>query len=168
MGYKKVEITSIDESAVRLFSQNWAILTAGDPSAFNSMTVSWGMLGELWSRHTAAVFIRPHRYTYGFAEKSDYFTLSFYDEEYKGALSAVFGSKSGRDVDKYKETDIPPVFEDNWVFCGKSRLVVLCKKIAALDILPSGFIDKSIEDCYPAKDYHRIFFGEISGALIAE
>jgi hypothetical protein len=26
---------------------------------------------------------------------------------------------------------------------------------------PGGFIDRTIPDNYPAKDYHRIYFGEI-------
>lgn len=51
------------------------------------MTVSWGGIGELWGKDVAMIFIRPQRYTYEFIEREDYFTMSFFEKEYKKALS---------------------------------------------------------------------------------
>ena len=63
-----------------LFDSDWSLLTAGDMDSFNSMTVSWGSLGTLWGKPVATVYVKPARYTHGFMEDSDYFTLGFFDE----------------------------------------------------------------------------------------
>ena len=48
------------------------------------------------------VYVRPSRHTYNYMEKNNYFTVSFYDDEYKKALGYL-GTKSGRDTDKVKD-----------------------------------------------------------------
>lgn len=85
----------------KLFDDQWGILTAGDKDAFNSMTISWGMLGTLWcmphkGKNVCAVFVNPARYTYGFMEKSDYYTVSFFDnKKYQKALGIMGANPAG-------------------------------------------------------------------------
>ena len=82
-----------------VFDKKWALLTAEDKEKFNTMTVSWGGLGTLWNKPVATVYVRTSRYTHDFMDSNDYFTVSFYPEEFKKQLG-VLGSKSGRDMDK--------------------------------------------------------------------
>lgn len=65
------------------FDQVWALVTAGTPDNFNTMTISWGGLGTIWGKPVATVYIRTSRYTHEFVDANDYFTISFYPEEYK-------------------------------------------------------------------------------------
>ena len=65
------------------FDKQWALLTAGNKDSFNTMTVSWGGLGTLWSRPVATVYVRTSRYTHEFMDREDYFTISFFPEHYK-------------------------------------------------------------------------------------
>ena len=81
-------------------ANKWALLTAGTLEQANTMTVSWASAGVLWHRPMFHIFVRPERYTYEFIEQSDFFTLSFFTEEYRDAL-AFCGRESGRDVDKF-------------------------------------------------------------------
>ena len=55
--------------AFRVFDKQWALVTAGSLDDYNTMTISWGGLGTLWSRPVAAVYVKPIRYTYQFLEK---------------------------------------------------------------------------------------------------
>lgn len=166
MEYKRIELDKVKENAARMFSEGWAILTAGDSESFNSMTVSWGALGELWRRDVAFCFVRPQRYTYEFCERSDMFTLSFYDVSQHRELS-VFGSSSGRDTDKFAQTGFSPIPYNNTCFVNNSRLVLICKKIAYQDLQPKGFVDASIDgEIYPEKDYHRMYIGQIVDVLV--
>ena len=41
---------------------------------------------------------------------------------------------------------------------------MFCRKMAAQDIDPAGFIDPAVEDCYN-NDYHRVYTGEIIRVL---
>lgn len=109
MQFQEIDIRGIKENAIRLIRDEWALITAGDQKKWNTMTVSWGGIGELWGKDVAMIFIRPQRYTYEFIEREDYFTMSFFEKEYKKALS-LCGSKSGRDIDKAKEAGLTPFF----------------------------------------------------------
>lgn len=164
MSFEEIDIRQIDKSAVKLINDEWALVTAGDKEKWNTMTISWGGLGELWGRDAAFIFIRPQRYTREFIEKSEYFTISFFGGSYKKELS-VCGSKSGRDIDKAAATGLKPIFSDSTVYFEQAELVLVCRKIAFQDLNPAGFLDKSIEENYPSKDYHRLYIGEIVKTL---
>ena len=158
---KEINIKELKESVVSLFDDRWALITAGTEENWNTMTASWGAMGELWNKDVCFCFIRPQRYTYEFTEREEYFTLSFFSEEYKKALTFC-GRNSGRDVDKAKETGLTPKATDGTITFEEAEIVLVCKKLAFQDIKPDGFIDLSIDStCYPAKDYHRMYIGEI-------
>lgn len=165
--FRETTIKELTVSPVKMIADEWALLSAGETSHFNTMTVSWGGVGELWGREVAFVFVRPQRYTYEFMEASDSFTLSFFGGEYKQALG-VCGSKSGRDIDKCKETGLEPMEVDGAVTFRQAKTVFVCKKIAYQDLDPNGFLDPSIMDTYALKDYHRMYVGVIEKVLVAE
>ena len=71
-----------DVDAFKVFDKQWALVSAGTPEDYNTMTISWGGLGTLWSRPVATVYVKPIRYTYEYLEKNEYFTVSFFPEEY--------------------------------------------------------------------------------------
>ena len=71
------------------FCNKWALVTAGTADDHNSMTVSWGGVGCIWGKRVATVYIRPNRHTYGYFEKNEYFTVSFYPGEYRKALGLM-------------------------------------------------------------------------------
>lgn len=163
MPFKEINIRDLKPSAVELISDRWMLVTAGTPEKFNTMTASWGAVGELWKKDVAFTFIRPQRYTYEFIEQNEFFTLSFFDG-FKKELS-LCGSKSGRDIDKVKECGFTPVF-DSGVYFDEASIVLVCKKLAFQDIDPKGFIDPEIQSNYAANDYHRVYIGEIVKTLI--
>jgi len=160
-GYKVIKPEELNESAFQLIGSNWMLITAGDIKNYNMMTASWGGFGVLWHKNVCYVVIRPQRYTYEYVEKSDYFTLSFFNNDYKDALN-ICGSKSGRDIDKAKEAGLTPVETDNGsVTFSQSRLFLECRKIYFQDLNPDNFLDSGIEKNYPTNDYHRMYVGEI-------
>lgn len=165
--FREIDIRSIEKSPVKMISDEWALLTAGTLDSYNTMTVSWGALGELWGRDCAFAFVRPQRYTYEFMEKNDYYTLTFFDGGYKKEMGFC-GSHSGRDVDKAAATGLEPVSVGEGVSFVQAKTVLVCKKIAVQDINPDGFLDESINGEYPINDYHRVYIGEIVKVLRAE
>jgi flavin reductase (DIM6/NTAB) family NADH-FMN oxidoreductase RutF len=150
----------------------WMLVTAGNvlppasPDNWNTMTASWGGLGVLWSKDVAIVYVRPVRYTYKFFNSCNLFSLSFFDKRYRGALE-ICGSKSGRDTDKAAETGLTPVVFSGGKAAGgigfqEASETIICRKLYTHDFDPAKFLDPLIDrECYPAKDYHRMFIGEI-------
>lgn len=94
MAMKEIDIREVKENLVHLLADEWALVTAGRGDALGTMTVSWGGIGELWGKDMATIYIRPQRYTKKFLDENNYFTLSFYPEQYKDALR-LCGSKAG-------------------------------------------------------------------------
>lgn len=144
--------------------ENWLLLTAGEnaPGKFNPMTVSWGTIGHMWGKNIIHVVVRPTRYTYEFIEKYDTFTVTAFPPEYRGMLG-LLGSKSGREIDKMKESGLTPVPSLKVAAPGyaEAELIIECRKIYYDDFNPDHFLDPEIHKNYAEKDYHRSYFGEI-------
>jgi flavin reductase (DIM6/NTAB) family NADH-FMN oxidoreductase RutF len=140
------------------------LLTSGDFAAgrFNTMTVGWGSLGVMWGRPFVQVVVRPTRYTYGFMEQYDTFTLCAFPEAYRQALQ-LLGTKSGRDGDKIAEAGLTPVASTQVAAPGfaEADLIVECRKMYWQDMDPAHFLDPTIDNHYAKKDYHRVYFGEV-------
>ncbi|MEJ2355576.1 MAG: flavin reductase family protein [candidate division WOR-3 bacterium] len=65
-----------------------------------------------------------------------------------------------------KKTGLTPVKGSRGIpFFGEARLVIEARKIYFQDLNPKNFLDNSIEDNYPEKDYHRMYMGEIIRVL---
>jgi flavin reductase (DIM6/NTAB) family NADH-FMN oxidoreductase RutF len=147
-----------------LWLNQWFLLTSGDFDAghYNTMTVAWGSFGIMWQKPIAAVVVRPTRYTFEFIEKYETFTLTAFDLKYKDQLK-LLGTKSGRDGDKIAEAgfDIVPSEKVDAPAFKQAELIIECKKIYWDDFKPENFLDSTIEEKYPKKDYHRMYFGEI-------
>lgn len=167
MNFKEIKPRDLNENIFSLTGRDWFLLTAGTINSFNTMTAGWGGMGVLWNKNVCFVYVRPSRYTFEFMEKSETFTLCFFDEKYKKILSYC-GSHSGREVNKAKETGITPEnTASGSVFFQEARMVIECRKIYYQDLDPAAFLDASIKNNYTSKDYHRLYTGEIIQCMTA-
>lgn len=162
--FNYIKPDEINDNPFKLIGSDWMLITAGDTSSFNMMTASWGGFGVLWHKNVCFCFIRPTRYTFEFMEKSNSFTLNFFEEKYRKVLEFC-GSNSGRDVDKTKATSLTPVLEKDIIYFKESKMVIACKKIYFQDINSKNFLSDDINKNYPKKDYHRMYVGEIIKVL---
>lgn len=153
----------LEENVFSLFDDQWTLITAGTPEHCNSMTASWGGLGVLWHKNVATIYVRPQRYTYAFLEASDYFTLSFFDEEWRQQLSYC-GTVSGREADKIASCGFHIGAAGEAPFIQEARLVLVCKKRYWSDLDPAHMDSEALENY--DNDYHRMYIGEIVKVLI--
>jgi flavin reductase (DIM6/NTAB) family NADH-FMN oxidoreductase RutF len=160
--FKKTMIETLESNFFQKINQEWMLITAGKISYFNTMTASWGTLGILWNKPVAVCFIRPHRYTFQFAEKYNYYTLSFLEDKYRNILDFC-GTHSGKDTDKIARTGLKPVeLGTESISFEQAILVFECRKLYADYIKPENFIVREIiKKNYPGLDFHRFYIGEI-------
>lgn len=142
------------------FDKKWALLIAGTEGSFNTMTISWGGLGTLWSRPVATVYVKPCRYTYEFMERNDYFTVSFFPEDYKKDLG-LLGSKSGRDGDKLALTSLHAKPLENGMGFAEAELTLVCKKLYFQDLDASRIPEDALDRYYKTEAPHRMYIGEV-------
>lgn len=162
MAFKEIKPSEIKGNLISLIRDEWALVCAGNEQKHNMMTASWGFFGEMWGKDCVIVAIRPQRYTYGFIEGNDTFALCFMGDN--KAVHQICGSKSGRDIDKVKETGLTPIYSDGTMYFAEARLVIIAKKMYADTIKPENFIDKSALKWYD-DDMHKLFVAEIVKVL---
>jgi flavin reductase (DIM6/NTAB) family NADH-FMN oxidoreductase RutF len=86
MAFKRILKRDFSCNIFKLLARDWALLTAGNPEKFNSMTIAWGGIGYVWYKTVTTVYVRPSRYTYEFMEAGDYYSLCFFGEDRREAL----------------------------------------------------------------------------------
>lgn len=167
MEFSELKLERLDFNPFEMIG-GWALLAGGKPDDFNMMTVSWGQAGVLWNKNVVTVYVRPQRYTKGFMDANDVFTLSFFGPECRGALS-LCGSKSGRDIDKMHQSGLTAEHRGGAVLFNEAKLILVCEKLYAGQLAKDGFIDPSlIEVNYPKADFHALYIGEIKKVLVKE
>lgn len=155
-----MEINKIDLDTFDIFDKSWALLTAGNIDSHNSMTISWGEIGTLWSKPVATVYVKPIRYTYNFMENNEYFVVSFFDKKYQKSLSKM-GSLSGRDINKDEASNLTPKKYKEVVVYEEASIIIICKKIYYSD-LDISKIPAFAKNKYYLKELpHRMYIGEI-------
>lgn len=142
------------------FQYQWALLTAGTEQDFNTMTIGWGGLGTLWRKPAATVYVKPVRYTYEFMNREDYFTVSFFSEDYRKDLGYL-GSHSGKDEDKVSKTGLTPVALEHGVTFKEAAVTLVCKKMYWQDLDPDNMPQDVVDLFYTTEAPHRMYVGEV-------
>ncbi|GHT70684.1 hypothetical protein FACS1894174_08380 [Bacteroidia bacterium] len=160
-GFRKLDPKQIPGNIIKMLTDDWMLITAGNDTKFNMMTASWGGLGTLYGKPVTFCFINPARFTYQLMESGDTYTLSFYTEAYREALRYC-GSSSGRDTDKIKGSGLTPVsmpsgaksFSEAW-------LIIECKKLVSQQFQWESVKDEKIRDEWSKSQFHKMYVGEI-------
>lgn len=147
-----------------------AFLTVQDGEKLNTMTIGWGNVGYIWQKPIFMVAVRYSRYTYQLLEKSKEFTVSIpLKTDLKKAL-AFCGTKSGRDVDKFKECGLTAqrgqVLKTPVI--GQCELHYECKVVYQQAMEPALVSPSIQQNCYPQGDFHVLYFGEIVACYLKE
>lgn len=183
LGYAEVApaaLDTLDFNPFQKIGKDWFLVTAGNEKGWNTMTAAWGFAGFIWGVNAFTTVIRPQRYTKEFVDGNDYFTVSFFGEDMRKALSFC-GSHSGRDCDKAAETGLKPVFiSDKSSACDnecsfdvtafeQARLVLVCKKAYVQEMRSECFAEKCRDEKWNAAEAPHIqYIGEIIKAYIKE
>lgn len=160
--FKSIDITQFNVNPFTKIGKEWMLITAKKGNSVNTMTASWGGLGVMWGKSVAFIGIRPQRYTKEFIDNSNTFSLCFFDEKYKNTLSYL-GTVSGRDENKIEISKLSLNTYKDVPFFEEANCVINCKKLYCQELQANCFIDTSLnEKWYPNKDYHSLYFAEIT------
>ncbi len=169
--FRKIDVNELNRSPFQQIGKQWMLITAGTAEKLGTMTASWGGMGVMWGNPVATCYIRPQRYTKGFVDSQEYFTLAFFPEEYRKELQFC-GSKSGRAVDKVKECGFTvAAAECGAPYFAEAELVLVCKKQYAQP-MSAQFLTEGSEAIdkrwYPDHDWHTMYIGQIVEAYVKE
>lgn len=165
--FRHIRPEELDLNVFRAFADDWALITAvnGEGKA-NTMVGGWGGFGYMWKKPVYNCVIRPQRYTFSFAQESDFLTLTFFGGGQREALK-LLGSKSGRDGDKIAESGLTLINDGKIAYFDEAETVLVGKKLYVSRLEADNFIDKTIPGkVYPAGDYHYSYVCEITDILV--
>lgn len=155
--------------------KNGVLLTTKNGDRVNAMTISWGTLGIEWHKSLFTAFIRQNRFTKEFLDATGEFTVNIPVGEFDKKITAVCGSKSGRDMDKIAELGLT-LEEPEVVSAPGIRelpLTLECKICYVQDQDLSVLDEETLEKNYPAdendfRDFHTVYCAEIVAAYVIE
>jgi flavin reductase (DIM6/NTAB) family NADH-FMN oxidoreductase RutF len=162
MGKREVGLDDFSTETTKILAKPGCLLVSGSLGKPNVMTIGWGLIGKLWGKDVFMVAVRPSRHTFGLIEESGEFTVNV---PAKGMekVAAYCGTKSGRDVDKFKEQGMTalaskkigaPIIEE-------CPINYECKVIYKEKFVPEHVPDEAKKGFYKDGDFHTIYFGEI-------
>lgn len=163
--FQRIDIKNFTPDTFGL-KNKWMLITTAKPDGtVNTMTASWGGFGVMWNKEVVFVVIRPQRYTKEFVDNAESFSLTFFDNSHKKALSHL-GAVSGRDEDKIAKTGLTVAFDQEIPYFEEAKDVVFAKKLFIQPLEESSFLDRSLIDkWYPEKDFHYLYIAEITNIL---
>lgn len=169
--YDRIAPEDLPDNVIDLISKQWMLVTAGNKDSFNTMTASWGAVGYIWNRPATFIFIRDTRYTYQFLQREDSYTLSFFSEQYRGALN-ICGNRSGRDTDKVKDAGLTPIETPSGLMSfGEARMIIECKKMFVQELdydhLDPSYKKTIMEESYVGETAkHQLLISEITNIWV--
>ncbi|SEL94169.1 Flavin reductase like domain-containing protein [Syntrophus gentianae] len=158
---KDVDYMSVAEDTLNRIKKG-AFLTVKSEHGVNTMTIGWVTFGFIWNKPILMVAVRPSRHTFGIIEAAKDFTVTVPLGDLHKEI-AFCGSKSGRDVDKFKACNLETIDGrqvDSPVIKTQGRHFEC--RIVYKSAMDPVLLDKGYESSfYPQKDYHTLYFGEI-------
>jgi flavin reductase (DIM6/NTAB) family NADH-FMN oxidoreductase RutF len=138
-----------------------AFLTVAAGDRLNTMTIGWATLGYIWQRPVLMVAVRDSRHTFKLIEKAADFTVSVPSDDRQAALDFC-GTKSGREVDKFKECGLAacPAQRTHSPIIQVPGIHFECRIVYKTAMDPA-FVHPELMEEYPRKDFHSLYFGEI-------
>ena len=149
----------VDDIMAKIKKGAFLTVTSGDE--INTMTIGWATIGIMWHKPVFMVAVRSSRHTFGIIERADDFTVSIPSENMKKEIMFC-GTKSGRDFNKFEECNLSTV-ESRQVSTPVIRIPgrhYECRIVYKTAMTPE-YLDSKMEELYPEKDYHTLYFGQI-------
>ena len=131
----------------------------------NVLTLGWGQIGPSYHGHPIFVIaVTPLRYSWRFLEEVPEFVIAVPDDSLQEA-AALCGTKSGRDMNKFKAAGLTPV-PSTYVRAPsifECPINVECRIYAR--VAPPHMLLTPEHRQRPVEDQHTIYFAEVLGTF---
>ena len=152
------------------------LVTTKTDQQLNTMSISWGTLGIQWGLPIFTVFVRGCRHTSVMLDENPEFTINVPLDAVDKEIIRYCGTKSGRDVDKFKDLGLTLEAPETISVPGIKELPLTleCKVIYKQQQYPECMTDPEPHTHYPENsqdihgDYHTAYYGQIVNAYIIE
>jgi flavin reductase (DIM6/NTAB) family NADH-FMN oxidoreductase RutF len=159
----KTEFSKTIKATLRKLKDPGLLLVSSKKDGSNNvMAIGWGFMGVLWQKHVFMVAVRNSRFTHEFIEDTGEFTVNVPDGEMDDVVAHA-GEVSGREHDKFKESNLTPIRGKNVhvPVIKECKIHYECKVVYKVEIKGSPIPADVDKEFYANIDYHTLYFGEI-------
>ena len=138
-------------------------LTTKNKNVINTMIIGWGGINVVWGKPIFVILVRESRATYDLLENSNEFTISVPLLNDMKKEIGICGSKSLREIDKFKECNFTPIkgrMIDTPII-GEADLHYECKVIYKQKLDDNVILPVVKSKYYINNDFHTVYYGEI-------
>ncbi|MFW5888855.1 MAG: flavin reductase family protein [Bacillota bacterium] len=167
--YKEIGVYEYSKKVLE-HMKSGVFLTTKDKDKVNTMTIGWGGIFRLWGTEYFIVLVRKSRATFNLIENSNEFTISVPEDNKMADELMVCGTKSFRDIDKFKECNITalkgrtiatPVIKE-------AKIHYECKITYKQELNKANIIPEVKDSYYNSEALHTVYFGKIVDQYILE
>jgi flavin reductase (DIM6/NTAB) family NADH-FMN oxidoreductase RutF len=129
----------------------------------NLLTLGWGQIGPSYHDHPVFIIaVAPPRYSWRFLEEVPEFVIAVPDDTLRSAVDFC-GTKSGRDLDKFKAARLTPVSSVHVrpPSIAECSMNVECRIYATL--APPHMLLTPEHRRAPLQNQHTLYFAEVLG-----
>ncbi len=145
-------------------------LTTKDKDVINTMTIGWGGIFRVWGDPYFLVLVRESRATHKLIENSMEFSISVSKDKQMKKELTICGTKSLRDIDKFKECNITPLkgrtIETPVI--KEAKIHYECKITYKQKLAESNIIPEVKQKYYQSESNHSVYYGKIVDQYIIE
>ena len=129
----------------------------------NLLTLGWGQIGPTYrDRPIFIIAVAPPRYSWRFLEEVPEFVIAVPDDSLNSAVD-LCGTKSGRDLDKFKAAGLTPVPSVNVGPPSIAECYINVECRIYTSIAPPHFLLTPEHRRAPLTNQHTIYFAEVLG-----
>lgn len=159
--FQPYPISEIELNPFTTMGKAGICVTTMNGDKVNAMVSTFAGFGRMWEKNVAFIFVRESRYSKEILDNSEFFSISFFDDNYTTALKYI-KSVSGRVEDKIENSGLHINKHIDIPFIDESNFTALCSKIACFPVDDNAFIKNILKDrYYKDGDFHQIYVGEI-------
>ena len=138
-------------------------LTTKNKNVINTMIIGWGGINVVWGKPIFMILVRESRATYDLLENSNEFTISVPLLNDMKKEIGICGTKSLREIDKFKECNFTPVKgrKIDTPIIGEADLHYECKVIYKQKLDDKVILPVVKSKYYINDDFHTVYYGEI-------
>lgn len=158
------------DKTLKYLTRYGGFLTVKDKANTNIMAINWVSFGNQWGKPIVNIMVRKSRFTHSMLENSGEFTISIPTEASMRKLISKCGSRSGRDINKVTEFNIP--LKDSKVISTPSvdgcKIYYECKVIYKCEIDGANLLEEINKSTYMDGDYHTLYCAEILNSYVED
>ncbi|MBT3272047.1 MAG: flavin reductase family protein [Spirochaetales bacterium] len=129
----------------------------------NLLTLGWGQIGPSFHRNPIfCIAVAPPRFSWQFLEEVAEFVIGLPDDSLRKAVN-LCGTKSGRDMDKFKESNLTPIPSSHVSPPSITECSINIECRIYTKVSPPHMLLTPKHREAPLENQHTIYFAEVLG-----